>query len=49
MQPGRLRKEGKGHSRALMYLYCYGILAIAFMPQIYVSYLSFRNSDSVVF
>ena len=43
------KKKAKGIRGALMYLYCYGILAIAFMPQIYVSYLSFRNSDSVVF
>lgn len=43
------KKPAKGIKGALMYLYCYGILAIAFMPQIYVSYLSFRNSDSVVF
>lgn len=43
------KKKAKGIRGTLMYLYCYGILAIAFMPQIYVSYLSFRNSDSVVF
>lgn len=43
------KKPAKGIRGALMYIYCYGILGIAFMPQIYVSYLSFRNSDSVVF
>ncbi|GAB1432255.1 iron ABC transporter permease [Spirochaetota bacterium] len=43
------KKAPKGLRGFFMYLYCYGITAIAFMPQVYVSYLSFRNSDAAVF
>ena len=32
-----------------MYAYSYLLVAIAFLPQIYVVYLSFRNCDQAVF
>ena len=32
-----------------MYLYCYGLIALAFLPQIYIVYLSFRNCEGAVF
>jgi iron(III) transport system permease protein len=43
------KKPAKGIKGALMYLYCYLLTALAFLPQIYVVYLSFRNSEQVVF
>jgi iron(III) transport system permease protein len=32
-----------------MYFYCYALVAIAFLPQLYIVYLSFRNCDQAVF
>ncbi len=43
------KKKPKGISGILMYLYSYILIAIAFMPQLYVIYLSFRNSNQAVF
>ncbi|NCB02905.1 MAG: iron ABC transporter permease [Spirochaetia bacterium] len=43
------KKEPKGIRGVLMYLYCYLLVAIAFVPQLYVIYLSFRNSDQAIF
>ena len=43
------KKKPKGLKGALIYLYCYVLVAIAFLPQVYVVYLSFRNSDQAVF
>lgn len=43
------KKEPKGIRGILMYLYCYVLVAIAFVPQLYVIYLSFRNSDQAIF
>ena len=43
------KKKPKGLARIFMYIYCYGLIAIAFLPQLYVVYLSFRNSDGAVF
>lgn len=43
------KKKPKGISGALMYIYSYALVAIAFLPQAYIVYLSFRNSDQAVF
>lgn len=43
------KKKPRGLSGALMYAYCYGLIAIAFLPQLYIVYLSFRNSDGAIF
>lgn len=43
------KKKPKGVRGVLMYLYCYLLVAIAFVPQLYVIYLSFRNSDQAIF
>jgi iron(III) transport system permease protein len=43
------KKEAKGLSGILMHLYAYVLVAIAFMPQLYIIYLSFRNCSGAVF
>ncbi len=43
------KKEAKGLAGFLMHLYCYLLVAIAFMPQLYIIYLSFRNCSGAVF
>ena len=43
------KRRPKGLSGILMYIYCYGLIALAFLPQIYIVYLSFRNCDGAVF
>ena len=43
------KRKPKGLSGVLMYIYCYGLIALAFLPQIYIVYLSFRNCDGAVF
>lgn len=43
------KRKPKGLSGILMYIYCYGLIALAFLPQIYIVYLSFRNCDGAVF
>ena len=35
------KKKAKGLSGVLMHIYCYGLVALAFMPQLYIIYLSF--------
>ena len=42
-------KKPKGISGVLMHLYCYGVCALAFLPQMYIIYLSFRNCKGAVF
>ena len=37
------KKEAKGLSGVLMHLYCYVLVAVAFLPQLYIIYLSFCN------
>ena len=37
------KKQAKGISGFLMHLYCYALVGIAFMPQLYIIYLSFCN------
>ena len=43
------KKKASGIAGLLMHLYCYILVAFAFMPQIYIIYLSFRNSSGAVF
>jgi iron(III) transport system permease protein len=43
------KRKPKGIAGVLMYVYCYGLIALAFMPQLYIIYLSFRNCDGAVF
>ena len=43
------KRKPHGLAGALMYLYTYLLLAMAFLPQVYIIYLSFRNCDQAVF
>lgn len=43
------KKDAKGLSGFLMHLYCYVLVAVAFLPQLYIIYLSFRNCSGAVF
>ena len=43
------KRKPKGLSGILMYVYCYGLIALSFLPQVYIIYLSFRNCDQAVF
>ena len=43
------KKECKGISGILMHAYCYILVAIAFLPQLYIIYLSFRNCKGAIF
>lgn len=43
------KKKPKGLSGILMHLYAYILVGVAFLPQAYIVYLSFRNSDLAVF
>lgn len=43
------KKEAKGIAGVLMHLYCYILCFVAFLPQAYVIYLSFRNCKGSVF
>ena len=43
------KKDCKGLSGFLMHAYCYLLTAIAFMPQLYIIYLSFRNCSGAIF
>lgn len=42
------KKEAKGLSGILMHLYCYVLVAIAFLPQLYIIYLSFCNYKGAI-
>lgn len=43
------KKKASGIRGALMYVYCYALIGIALLPQLYIIYLSFRNCDQAVF
>ena len=43
------KKNCKGISGILMHLYCYLLVGVAFMPQLYIIYLSFRDCDGAIF
>ena len=42
------KKKASGIRGALMYVYCYALIGIALLPQLYIIYLSFRNCDQAV-
>lgn len=43
------RIKPRGIKSILIHLYMYVVVALAFLPQVYVMYLSFRNSNASVF
>jgi len=43
------KKRPKGIGGFFIYLYCYVLVALAFLPQLYIVYLSFRKSSQVMF
>ncbi|MCI8511606.1 MAG: iron ABC transporter permease [Lachnospiraceae bacterium] len=43
------KKRPKGIRGIFMYLYCYLLIGVSLLPQIYIIYLSFRNCDQAVF
>jgi len=43
------KKEAKGISGFFMHLFCYVVVAISALPQLYIIYVSFRNSKNGVF
>ena len=43
------KKDAKGLGGVLMHIFCYGIVAISALPQLYIIYVSFRNSVNGVF
>ncbi len=43
------RIKPRGITSILIHLYMYVVVALAFLPQVYVMYLSFRNSNASVF
>lgn len=43
------KKKAKGLGGFFMHLYCYLLVAIAFLPQLYIIYLSFRNCSGMIF
>lgn len=43
------KRKMKGVGGVLMYVFCYGLTALAFLPQLYIVYLSFCNCDGAVF
>ena len=43
------KKDPKGLGGVLMHVFCYAVVAISLLPQIYIVYVSFRNSKMGVF
>ena len=43
------KKKARGIGGFLMHAYAYILVAIAFMPQLYIIYLSFRNCSGMIF
>lgn len=43
------RKKAKGLFNILIHIYCYGIVGLAFMPQVYIFYESFRKTSGKAF
>ena len=40
------KKEAKGIGGVLMHVYCYAVCLIAFLPQVFIIYLSFRKTNA---
>ncbi|MDO4322494.1 MAG: iron ABC transporter permease [Lachnospiraceae bacterium] len=43
------KKKATGIRGILMHVYCYGVVAFAILPQLYIIYLSFRNCKGSIF
>jgi len=43
------RKKAKGLFNVLIHVFCYGVVGIAFMPQVYILYESFRKTSGKAF
>ncbi|HBI55531.1 MAG TPA: iron ABC transporter permease [Firmicutes bacterium] len=43
------KKTPHGVGGALMHIYCYALVGIGFLPNLYICFLSFKNSDGAVF
>lgn len=43
------KKDAKGLTGLLMHFYCYGLVSLAFLPQLYIIYLSFCNCSGAIF
>ena len=43
------QRRPKGVGGVLMYIYMYVVVALGVLPQVYIIYLSFRNSNSAIF
>ena len=43
------KKKPTGIKGVFIYFYCYALVLISFIPQLYIIYLSFRNCDQAVF
>lgn len=43
------KKKAKGFKNVLIYLVCYGVVFVAIMPQLYLIYTSFQNTQGMVF
>lgn len=43
------RKKARGPFNLLIHLFCYGVVGIAFLPQIYILYQSFRKTSGKAF
>lgn len=43
------KKKPRGIGALFMYVYMYAVVALGVLPQVYIIYLSFRNSSSVLF
>jgi len=43
------KKKPKGIGGALIYAYMYILIGLAFLPQLYIIYLSFRNNNQAIF
>ncbi|MFT3888013.1 MAG: iron ABC transporter permease [Arachnia sp.] len=43
------KRRPRGIGGVLMYIYMYGVVALGVLPQLYIVYLSFRNSRTVLF
>ena len=41
-------KKAKGNGGILMHIYCYGVVALALLPQLYIINMSFRNYNNSI-
>lgn len=43
------QRQTKGWKKVLIYIVCYGVVLVAVMPQMYLTYTSFQNTQGMVF